>query len=79
MYVGKAKNLRKRLQSYVRPSAKYPIKTKSMLEGAESVEWTLTNSELEALILEDNLIKELQPKYNILFKDDKTFQLARCR
>ncbi len=77
LYVGKAKNLRKRLQSYVRPSAKHAVKTKSMLEGAESVEWVETNSELEALILEDNLIKELQPKYNILFKDDKTFQYIK--
>lgn len=77
IYVGKAKSLRKRLQSYVRPSAKHAIKTKSMLEAADSVEWTETNSELEALILEDNLIKELQPKYNILFKDDKTFQYIK--
>jgi len=77
LYVGKAKSLRKRLQSYVRPSAKHAVKTESMLEAAESVEWALTNSELEALILEDNLIKELQPKYNILFKDDKTFQYIK--
>lgn len=77
LYVGKAKSLRKRLQSYVRPSAKHAVKTKSMLETADSVEWVETNSELEALILEDNLIKELQPKYNILFKDDKTFQYIK--
>lgn len=77
LYVGKAKSLRKRLQSYVRPSAKHAVKTKSMLEAAELVEWVETNSELEALILEDNLIKELQPKYNILFKDDKTFQYIK--
>ena len=61
LYVGKAKSLRKRLQSYVRLSAKHGVKTKNMLEAAESVEWVETNSELEALILEDNLIKELQP------------------
>ncbi len=77
MYVGKAKSLRKRLQSYVRPSAKHQVKTKSMLEAAEMVEWVETNSELEALILEDNLIKELQPKYNILMKDDKNFQYIK--
>lgn len=77
IYVGKAKSLRKRLQSYVRPSAKHAVKTKSMLEAAETVEWMETNSELEALILEDNLIKELQPKYNVLFKDDKTFQYIK--
>ena len=77
IYVGKAKSLRKRLQSYVRPSAKHAVKTKSMLDTADTVEWMETNSELEALILEDNLIKELQPKYNVLFKDDKTFQYIK--
>ncbi|MBN2087738.1 excinuclease ABC subunit UvrC [Candidatus Peregrinibacteria bacterium] len=77
IYVGKAKDLRKRLQSYVRPSAKNGIKTEKMIESAESVEWIETNSELEALILEDNIIKELRPKYNILLKDSKTFQYIK--
>lgn len=77
IYVGKAKNLRKRLQSYVRSSVRQTVKTKSMLETAESAEWMETDSELEALILEDNLIKELQPKYNVLLKDDKTFQYIK--
>ncbi|MDH5597201.1 MAG: GIY-YIG nuclease family protein, partial [Candidatus Peregrinibacteria bacterium] len=77
LYVGKAKDLRKRLQSYVRTSAKHGAKTKSMLQAADTVEWVETNSEVEALILEDNLIKELQPKYNVLFKDDKTFQYIK--
>lgn len=76
-YVGKAKNIKKRLQSYIRPSAKHGIKTKKMLEGAFGVEWTETNSEVEALILEDNLIKTLSPKYNVLLKDDKTFQYIK--
>ena len=53
------------------------IKTEKMLEGAVSVEWVETNSELEALILEDNIIKELRPKYNILLKDSKTFQYIK--
>ncbi|MBU0728069.1 excinuclease ABC subunit UvrC [Patescibacteria group bacterium] len=77
IYVGKAKNLKKRLQSYVRPSAKHGIKTEKMLESANSVEWNETNSELEALILEDNVIKTLSPKYNILLKDSKTFQYIK--
>lgn len=77
LYVGKAKSLRKRLQSYVRPAARHGVKTKSMLEAADTVEWVETNSEVEALILEDNLIKELQPKYNVLFKDGKTFQYIK--
>jgi excinuclease ABC subunit C len=77
IYIGKAKSLRKRLQSYVRPSAKHGVKTKSMLGSADTVEWIETNSEVEALILEDNLIKELQPKFNVLLKDDKTFQYIK--
>ena len=77
LYIGKAKNLKKRLQSYIRPSTKHTTKTKKMLESAKSVEWVETNSELEALILEDNLIKKLRPKYNILLKDSKTFQYIK--
>src|SRR5690606_24746316 len=77
IYVGKAKDLKKRLQSYLRPSAKHGIKTRKMLEGVHRVEWTETNSDLEALILEDNLIKALHPKYNVLLKDDKTFQYIK--
>ncbi|PIZ71756.1 hypothetical protein COY07_04360 [Candidatus Peregrinibacteria bacterium CG_4_10_14_0_2_um_filter_43_11] len=77
LYVGKAKNLKKRLQSYFRASANHGIKTAKLLEKVESVEWIETNSEVEALILEDNLIKTLQPKYNILLKDDKNFQYIK--
>jgi len=74
LYVGKAKDLRKRLQSYVRPSAKHAVRTTKMLEDAVSVEWVETNSEVEALILEDNFIKQNQPKFNVLLKDNKTYQ-----
>lgn len=77
IYIGKAKSLRKRLQSYFRKSAKHGVKTKKMIEQIYGVEWIETNSEVEALILEDNLIKEVQPKYNILLKDDKTFQYIK--
>jgi excinuclease ABC subunit C len=77
LYVGKAKDLKKRLQSYVRPSMKHGVKTERLLESAVSVEWTETNSEIEALLLEDNLIKELSPKYNVLLKDSKTFQYIK--
>jgi excinuclease ABC subunit C len=77
IYVGKAKSLRKRLQSYARPSAQHGVKTEKMLESAKSVEWVETNTEIEALILEDNLVKEKQPKYNILLKDDKNFQYIK--
>lgn len=77
IYVGKAKDLRKRLQSYIRNSAQHGIKNQKMLEAAHSVEWIETNSDIEALILEDNFIKENQPKYNVLLKDSKTFQYIK--
>jgi len=77
IYVGKAKDLRKRLRSYIRPGARHGVKNEKMLDSAKSVEWVETNSEVEALILEDNLIKENQPKYNILLKDSKTFQYIK--
>jgi excinuclease ABC subunit C len=77
LYVGKAKDLRKRLQSYIRPSAKHGVRTEKMLESAASAEWTETNNEVEALILEDNIIKTHQPKYNVLLRDDKSFQYIK--
>jgi excinuclease ABC subunit C len=77
IYIGKAKNLKKRVSSYFRESAKHGIRTKKMLEHAEDISWIETNSEIEALILEDNLIKEIQPKYNVLLRDDKNFQYIK--
>jgi len=77
IYVGKAKDLRKRLQSYIRPSTKHGIKNQKLMEAADLVEWVEVNSDMEALILEDNLIKENQPKYNVLLKDSKTFQYIK--
>ncbi len=73
LYVGKAKNLRSRLRSYVSPVAKKtagPWK-RSLLEAITDLDITVTNTELEALMLEANLIKQLRPKYNVLMKDDK--------
>lgn len=77
IYVGKAKDLKKRLQSYIRKSANHGVKNQKLMEAAKSVEWIETNSDIEALILEDNLIKENQPKYNVLLKDSKTFQYIK--
>ncbi len=78
MYVGKAKNLRNRLRSYVNPSKGSigPWKL-SFLQQIADFEVTVTNSEIEALIFETNLIKELRPKYNVLMKDDKNYVYAR--
>ena len=74
LYIGKAKNLKKRVQTYFRPSAKHGILISKMLENVANINWIETNSEVEALVLEDNLVKELQPRYNIKLRDDKNFQ-----
>ena len=72
IYVGKAVNLRSRVRSYVREESKNSPKVNAMMNHAEDVDFILTKTELEALILECNLIKRLHPKYNILLRDDKT-------
>ncbi len=72
LYVGKAKNLKKRLASYFN-SSKKSAKTQSMMEHVADVQVTVTASESEALLLECSLIKEYHPKYNILMRDDKTY------
>lgn len=77
LYIGKAKNLKKRVQTYFRKSAKHSPRIQKMLEKVDEVKWIETNSEIEALILEDNLVKELQPKYNVLLRDDKNFQYIK--
>ena len=73
IYVGKAVNLRSRVRSYVREESKNSPKVNAMMNHAEDVDFILTKTELEALILECNLIKRLHPKYNILLRDDKTY------
>lgn len=78
LYVGKAKNLRARLRSYLANQPKDPGPWKRALMGSiTAVDWTVTGSELEAIILETNLIKELKPKYNVLMKDDKDYVYVR--
>jgi excinuclease ABC subunit C len=72
IYVGKAKNLRKRVTSYVRKKDLDP-KTKSLVRNIDSVEYIVTDTEVEAFLLENTLIKRHQPKYNINLKDAKTY------
>jgi excinuclease ABC subunit C len=73
IYVGKAKNLRSRLNSYFANPATLLPKTHAMVHHAASVQWTIVGSELEALQLEFTWIKEFSPRYNLAFRDDKTY------
>ena len=72
IYVGKAKNLPNRLNSYI-TSSYLPIRTERMISSTKNLEFIATQNEAEALLLEANLIKKNQPRYNILLKDDKSF------
>ncbi len=73
IYVGKAKNLRNRVRSYFRIKFDDDTKTKALVENIADLEYIEVSTELEALILEEKLVKKFQPKYNILLKDDKSF------
>lgn len=73
LYIGKAKNLKNRVRSYFQKNKDHTIKTRKMVEQINDIEYIIVDSELEALILETNLIKQLRPKYNILMKDDKNY------
>jgi excinuclease ABC subunit C len=73
IYVGKAKSLRGRVKSYVSPAAESDPRRRRLVEAAVSVEYTLTDSEVEALVLENVLIKKHRPRYNVLYRDDKTY------
>ena len=73
IYVGKAKNLRSRLNTYFANPAGLLPKTYAMVHTASSVEWTVVGSELESLQLEYTWIKEFTPRFNVMFRDDKTY------
>jgi len=72
LYVGKASSLKKRVAAYTRPD-RLPIRLQRMVAETASMEFVSTGSEVEALLLENNLIKRLAPRYNVLLRDDKTF------
>ncbi len=73
IYVGKAVILKNRVRSYFRESTKKTVKIQQMVRHIAWFEYIVTDSEMEALVLENNLIKENQPKYNTMLKDDKTY------
>ena len=72
LYVGKAKSLKRRVTSYCQP-AKLPRRLQRMIASTVALEVVTTHTELEALLLESNLIKRLMPRYNVLLRDDKSF------
>ena len=73
IYVGKAISLKNRVRQYFQSSKNHSSKVKSMVKNIYKFEYIITDSELEALILECNLIKQYRPKYNVLLRDDKTY------
>ena len=76
IYVGKAKNLRNRVRSYFHTGIT-SVKTLALVKKVVDLQLIVTDSEVEALVLENNLIKELKPRYNINLKDDKSFPYIR--
>jgi excinuclease ABC subunit C len=72
IYVGKAKNLKRRVSSYFNKTHDSP-KTRILVRNIRKIKYIVVNSEEDTLLLENNLIKELKPRYNVLLKDDKTY------
>src|SRR5690625_7833784 len=79
IYVGKAKNLRSRLSSYFQDITALHERTRRMVTTAASVEWTVVGTEVEALTLEYTWIKEFAPRFNVKFRDDKSYRSEERR
>lgn len=77
LYVGKAVNLHNRVRSYFNPTAKHSTRIENMVAQIKTMDYTVCNNELESLILENNFIKQLKPKYNVMLRDDKNYQFLK--
>jgi excinuclease ABC subunit C len=77
LYIGKAKSLRSRVRSYFQPSSSLSPRIWVMVSKAQAVDIIVTSSELEALILEDNLVKKEQPPFNVMLRDDKSYPFLK--
>ena len=79
IYVGKARDLRKRLSQYFTPgrAMRADLKTRALMDAIHDFDWHVAPSEPEALLLEGKLIKEYRPRYNVSFRDDKRFLLVK--
>ena len=73
LYVGKARDLRSRVRSYLQEASALPAKTRVLMSHARDLDWMVTGTAAEALLLESNLIKEHDPRFNILLRDDKSY------
>lgn len=73
IYVGKAKSLKKRVSSYFNKDTSMPGKVRVMVSRINDIKWIVVKTEYDALLLENNLIKEYKPRYNVMLKDDKTY------
>ena len=73
IYVGKAKNLKKRVLSYFNKDQHDSGKTMVLVKKIVDIKYIIVDTEIDALLLENNLIKKYQPRYNVLLKDDKTY------
>ncbi|HNL40090.1 MAG TPA: GIY-YIG nuclease family protein, partial [Saprospiraceae bacterium] len=78
LYVGKAKNLRNRLSSYFGDKKHTTAKTKALTRHADHIEFTIVETETDALLLENTLIKKHQPRYNVMLKDEKSPLVYIC-
>ena len=78
IYVGKAKNLKNRVTSYFTNISSHTVKTLELVKNIVDIEFFICATEVEALILENNLIKKHKPKYNIMLKDEKTYPYIKA-